>query len=84
MSETSLDAIAKRLRATREALGLSQIQLAKRADISPTAWNNYEQAIKRISIDNGLKLCRSTGVTLDWIYRGDKSGLPGRIIERLP
>jgi hypothetical protein len=28
-------------------------------------------------------ICRTTGVTLDWIYRGDPSGLPLRLYRMI-
>ena len=38
--------------------------------IHPQAWSNYEQGIRRISVDQAIKVCQATGVNLDWIYRG--------------
>jgi hypothetical protein len=40
------------------------------------AWNNAETGDNLIGIANAMKLCRATGVTLDWIYRGVRSNLP--------
>jgi hypothetical protein len=34
------------------------------------AWNNAETGDNLIGIANAMKLCRATGVTLGWIYRG--------------
>jgi DNA-binding XRE family transcriptional regulator len=45
------------------------------AGIAPTAHNHYEQAKRRPSIDHAIKLCEQYHLTLDWIYRGDLSGL---------
>lgn len=73
----SNEAIAERLIRTREALGLSQAQWCRLTGIAPQAWNNYEQGLNRISIDQAIKVCQATGVTTDWIYRGLMSaGLP--------
>jgi transcriptional regulator with XRE-family HTH domain len=72
----SLDAIAERLRLTRNALGLSQADIGRLAGIGAQAWNNNERARDRISLDQALKLCTATGVSLDWIYRGIMQGLP--------
>lgn len=70
-----LDEIAERLRWTREALGVNQAEIARRAKLSPQQWNNYEKGRQRIALDEALKLCTATGVTLDWIYRGDLGGV---------
>jgi DNA-binding XRE family transcriptional regulator len=78
--------IGERLRVTREALGLSQAELCRRLGISPAAWNNAETGDNRIGIDNAMLLCKTTGVTLDWIYLGHRGGLPQKLavdIERL-
>ena len=62
--------IGKRLRLIREALKLSQAALCRLAEISPQAWNNAETGDNLLTIPSAVKLCRITGVTLDWIYRG--------------
>lgn len=77
MTDTeSREAIAARLKATRLALGLSQVELCKRADVATNTYNQWEKDAQRISIDGALNLCRAFRITLDWIYRGDASGLP--------
>lgn len=73
--ERSLKAIGERLRLTREALGISQAAFAKKARISPSAYNQYEKGRMRPAIDPALALCDHYKLTLDWIYRGDNSGL---------
>jgi transcriptional regulator with XRE-family HTH domain len=75
-AETHLLSIAERLKATRKANGLSQAHWCRLVGIEPPAWNNYEKGFRRISIDQALKVCAASGVTLDWIYRGLASGLP--------
>lgn len=68
--ETELQRVADRLRRTREAFNMKQAQFARLVGIEPQAWSNYEQGLRRISIDQALKVCAATGVTTDWIYRG--------------
>lgn len=71
------EAIAERLKRTREAMGFNQAQWCRLTGIEPQAWNNYESGLRRISIDQAIKVCQATGVTTDWIYRGLMSaGLP--------
>lgn len=81
--ETSLSMIAARLKWTRQAKGLNQASWCRLAGIEPQAWNNYESGLRRISIDQALKVCRVSGVTLDWIYRGVASGMPVELATSL-
>jgi transcriptional regulator with XRE-family HTH domain len=75
-----LDEIAERLKRTRQALGMSQAQWCRLTGIEPQAWNNYEKGIRRISLEQAIRVCQATGVTTDWIYRGlMSSGLPVNI-----
>lgn len=79
VNERSINAIAERLIATREALGYDQSEYADIAKIARNTYNQYERAKGRPQLDEALKLCETFNLTLDWIYRGDPSGLPMRI-----
>lgn len=70
MDATSSEEISKRIRLVREALKMSQAALCRLADISAQAWNNAETGDNMLTVQNAVKLCRISGVTLDWIYRG--------------
>lgn len=72
---TSLEAIGHRLEVTRQALGLQQNEFCARAKIAPNTYNQYEKGKKRPNIDNAIRLCEAYQLTLDWIFRGDPSGL---------
>ena len=74
-------AVARRLWLTRKALGVQQSAFCRLTGVSTTAWNNYERGIRRISIDEALKVCAHTGMTLDWIYGGIRQGLPLSLAE---
>ena len=76
--------IARRLVALRGALKLNQSAFAQLIDVSQPAVNNYESGLRRPDIDVAIKVQMRTGVTLDWIYLGDRSGLPGRLLALLP
>jgi len=80
---TNLASLAERLRLTREALALSQAELCRRSGIAPQAWNNYETARKRISVDNAIKLRAATGIPLDWVYCADMRSVPLEIATKL-
>jgi transcriptional regulator with XRE-family HTH domain len=72
----SIEAIAHRLRATRETTGLTQSQFADRAGIAQDTYNQWESAMGRPGLDEAMRLRAAYGVTLDWIYLGDASRLP--------
>ncbi|WP_315759176.1 MULTISPECIES: helix-turn-helix transcriptional regulator [unclassified Bradyrhizobium] len=75
--------IGRRLRRTREAMKLNQAMFCRLVGIQQQAWNNYERGTRRISLDQALRVCKVTGVSLDWIYRGLAAGLPVNIINGL-
>jgi hypothetical protein len=50
---------------------------------SHSAWAQYETGVRRIRLDCALTLCEKTGVTLDWIYRGDIRLLAPDMVKRL-
>lgn len=77
--------IGRRLKLLREALKMSQTALCRLAGItSPQAWNNAETGDNLLTVSNAVKLCRVTGVTMDWIYRGQiQSALPAVILEEI-
>jgi DNA-binding XRE family transcriptional regulator len=73
----SSEAIAKRLRLTREALGYTQAIMCKLIGSATNgqAGDNYESGRRRISLTHALRLCDSCGLSLDWIYRGNYQSL---------
>ncbi len=75
--------VATRLRITRLALKLTQRRLCELTGLSTSAWNNAETGDSRIGVDSAILLCQATGITLDWIYRGSRVGLPTGISEAI-
>ena len=85
---SSLEEIAARLRITREALGHTQVMMAKLMGSATNgqAWENYEAGRRMISIRHALALTQSCRLTLEWLYQGQAHNLPPDIrqeIERL-
>jgi len=75
--------VARRMRQTRRALGLTQAEIAEQCQIGRTAYNQYETGTRMLTLTAALHLCEVYGLTLDWFYRGDPSGLPHRVFERI-
>lgn len=70
-----MSAIGKRLELTRQVYGLAQGDFCAKAKIAPNTYNQYERGKKRPTVENAIALCDTYDLTLDWIYRGDPSGL---------
>lgn len=66
------------------ALDMKQVEFANLIGISQPALNNYLKALRRPDVDVAIAIQMKTGVTLDWIYLGDRSGLPARLLGVLP
>lgn len=76
--------IAKRLVALMKATDTNQSAFAAMAGVSPSAMNNYLKGIRRPEIDVAIRIQVKTGASLDWLYLGDRSGLPARLMQKLP
>lgn len=76
--------IAMRLDALMKALGKKQVEFAALIGVSQPALNNYLKGLRRPDIDVAIGIQTRTGATLDWIYLGDRSGLPVRLASELP
>lgn len=72
-----------RLRAAREALGLSQQDMARACGAEPNRWSNWEGGRH---LPDPLVMARALalfGVSLDWIFVGRLSGMPFRLAQAL-
>ena len=80
----SPEEIALRLRHLQHAVGSETASaFAARVGLTQRQYDNFVHARGRPGLDAGLKICRTTGVTLDWLYRGKTSGLPLHIFNLL-
>lgn len=76
--------VGQRIRAARISMGQDNAAaFARSAGITAQALNNWERGIGVPQFDNGLRLIKRFGVTLDWLYRGVTVGLPVETIIRL-
>ena len=74
---------ARRLRATREAFGMTQTQICRAVGVRPSTWNNWEMKGLRPGLDEAIKLVRILSLSLDWVYLGILAGVPLDIAQRL-
>lgn len=73
-----------RLAALMTALNKKQVEFASLIGVSQPALNNYLKGLRRPDLDVAIAVQMRTGATLDWIYLGDRSGLPVRLAAELP
>ena len=63
-------AVGERLRRAREALGLTQADVCRRAGVTANAYNQWEKGRRLINLFDAMKLADVLNFTLDWLYRG--------------
>lgn len=74
-----LHQVGRRLRLVRLALGLTAVELCREIDAGPKAYSQWENGKRLFDVLAAIRLKKRYGVTLDWIYGGDTSGLPSRL-----
>ena len=63
--------MGKRISERRKEFGLSQEELAEKADISPQAMSTAERGIKALRPENLLKISRALNVSADYLLSGE-------------
>jgi transcriptional regulator with XRE-family HTH domain len=81
----SISDIAERLIATQQALNVSAAELCKESGISHTQWTQFTDPKykRRITLAAAYKLKDAYGITLEWIFDGDRTRLPQDIRVKL-
>ena len=76
--------VAERLRITRVALGYkTQAAFSEAAGILRTGYSPVETGSRLLSLQMALLLYDEFGITLDWLYRGDRSGLRASLRDEI-
>jgi transcriptional regulator with XRE-family HTH domain len=81
--QTGTKAVGERLTRLRESYDMTPAEFCRWTGFGQQAWSNYERGYRLIRLDQALRLGQVTGASLDWIYRGDASGLPFRLASKL-
>lgn len=71
--------VGRRLSLVRRALRLNQQEFGSRAGLSQPQYNQFETGKRRLTIEAAINLCHVYSLTLDYLYRGDPSGLPYKL-----
>lgn len=83
--DASLSDVARRLVLLRAWAGYdNQKAFAVATGLTPSELNHYETARRMPSLAAANKMKQRWGVTLDWIYHGDRSGLTMEVNRTLP
>ena len=70
---TSATTLGQRIRARRDAVGLTQEKLATACGVSRAAVAQWEAGVTKPSLDNLVKAAEVLGVWLSWLTMGDQS-----------
>ena len=72
-AQTSATTLGQRIRARRDAVGLTQEKLAAACGVSRAAVAQWESGVTRPSLDNLVKAAAALSVWLSWLTTGDQS-----------
>lgn len=76
--------MGKRIFEQRKSVGMTQEQLAEKIGVSVQTISYTEQGIKTLRPENIVKLCKTLGVTTDYILTGETADkLSNTITEKL-
>jgi DNA-binding XRE family transcriptional regulator len=75
--------LGRRLVLSRRAVGMSQKEFAETADIPATTYNQYEKGASYPPVEAAAKLVEKHGLTLDWIYLGNKRTLQSWLADAI-
>lgn len=70
-----------RLRVARKALGLTARALCTELSVEPGRWSHWENERHPPDIPTMLALKQRHGISLDWIFDGDPTGLPWLVAQ---
>lgn len=74
----------RRLRLSRLALRIAdQKAFGEGAGLQQSLYTRFESGRRLLTLSAALQLCNAYQLTLDWLYRGDASGLPYRLARAI-
>ena len=74
---------ALRLELTLLALGRKPAEVFREAGVPENSMSMYLSGKRIITRQNALKLKAAYGVTLDWLYAGDRAQLPSALAAKI-
>lgn len=79
----AIEAVGARLKAAREAIGLTKREFAERAGMGEQTYGPFENAKRPLTLESAKKIRKAHGITLEFMYFGIKNDLPHRIAVKL-
>ncbi len=74
--------VGRRLKLSRLAMGMcDQKQFGEDAGLQQSLYNRFESGKRLLTLQSAMQLCHHYKLTLDWLYRGDPSGLPCKMAD---
>lgn len=55
---------------------MDQQDFGVRAGLSQPQYNQFETGRRMLTLQAAMRLCEEYNLTLDWLFRGEPSGLP--------
>jgi len=80
---TSREDIGARLRVSRKAVGVSPTELCRELGIRRSTYSMNEVGSNLPNVYDMIRLCARYGLTLDWIYLGDMSGVKSDLASKI-
>jgi transcriptional regulator with XRE-family HTH domain len=68
--------VGRRLKALREATGLTQSALARTVGVSPSTISEWESGEKHLDVNVARRMAKKHGFSLDYLYCGYHEQLP--------
>lgn len=80
----SREAVRERLERVRQVLEIkTQAEFAARANVAPQTYSGWMSLERDVSRQAARRLAEVYGLSLDFIYRGNKDALPHKIAKDL-
>ena len=67
------DEVNVKLRATRENLGLTQLQVAEKANIAERAYQNYEYGKRNPSVRTAIRIAKALNSSVEELFQKTQS-----------
>ena len=71
--------VGRRLRLVRLAHGMTAADFCREVGASAKAYSQWENGNRLLDVLVAIRLKECYGVTLDWLYDGDRTRLPARL-----
>jgi transcriptional regulator with XRE-family HTH domain len=76
-------AIGERLELVRLARELQAKDVCRQINVRPNTYSQWASGASRPRLDDAIRFCEHFGATLDWLFRGDISGLPHNLAQQI-